>query len=77
MVAANAVLLRDPLKPALPAELQAITPPRASVIETSVLLKVDRTKAIPAGIDFPLPFFLVASAALTDRASSHHACARL
>ena len=52
-VAANAVDLREPLKPALPAELQLITPPRASAIETCVLLNVERMNAIPAGIDLP------------------------
>ena len=38
MVAAKAVDLREPLKPALPEELQEITPPRASAMETRVLL---------------------------------------
>ena len=61
IVAANAVDLRLPLKPALPAELQLITPPRASAIETCVLLNVLRMNAMPAGIDFPLRFFATAS----------------
>ena len=64
IVAANAVDLRLPLKPALPAELHEITPPRASAMETWVLLKVERMNAIPAGIDLPL-FFAFATASLS------------
>ena len=69
IVAANAVDLRLPLKPALPAELQEITPPRASAIETCVLLKVERINAIPAGIDLPL-FLALASPSAAGAAAS-------
>src|SRR5215213_2717827 len=45
--AANAVLLREPLKPTRPALDQPITLPCMSVIETWVLLKVARMFATP------------------------------
>ena len=70
IVAANAVDLREPLKPALPAELQEITPPRASAIETWVLLKVERMNAIPAGIDLPLFLAFGASPSAAGAAAS-------
>ena len=69
IVAANAVDLREPLKPALPAELQLITPPRASAMETCVLLNVERMNAIPAGIDLP-DFFALTSAASPSAAGA-------
>ena len=74
IVAANAVDLRDPLKPALPAELQLITPPRASAIETCVLLNVERMNAIPAGIDLPL-FLAFASPSAAPSAAGAAAAA--
>ena len=52
VVAAKAVLLRDPLKLQCPALLHETTLPRMSVIETIVLLKVVFTKAIPTGTFF-------------------------
>src|SRR5262245_47767385 len=45
--AANGVLLRDPLKPALPALAQVTTLPSVSVIVTMVLLNVACTCATP------------------------------
>ena len=69
ILAAKAVDLRLPLKPALPAELQEITPPRASAIETWVLLNVERMNAMPAGIDFPL-FLALATASPSAAAPS-------
>ena len=45
--AANGVLLREPLKPWLPALPQARTLPWASVSETTVLLNVDWMCAWP------------------------------
>src|SRR5215813_5710436 len=45
--AANGVLLREPLKPTLPALAHATTPPILSVSVTIVLLKVACTCAIP------------------------------
>src|ERR1041385_5174666 len=45
--AANAVLLREPLKPTRPALDQPITLPCISVMETCVLLKVARMFAMP------------------------------
>src|SRR5262245_36107550 len=45
--AANGVLLREPLKPALPAEAHAITLPSVSVMVTIVLLKEACTCATP------------------------------
>ena len=61
IVAANAVDLRLPLNPSLPAELHAITPPRASAIDTCVLLNVDLMNAMPGGIDLPGRAFLTAA----------------
>jgi hypothetical protein len=51
-VAANAVLLRDPLKPARPDVHHEITLPRISLIATVVLLNVALMWAIPEGITF-------------------------
>src|SRR6266545_1461328 len=50
--AANGVLFRDPLKPALPALAQATTLPILSVSVTIVLLKVAWTWAIPTRTSF-------------------------
>src|SRR3989304_4017582 len=50
--AANGVLLRDPLNPALPALAQATTLPILSVSVTIVLLKVAWTWAIPTRTSF-------------------------
>jgi hypothetical protein len=50
--AANAVLLREPLKPAVPPLLQEITLPSGSVSVTMVLLNVELMKAFPLGTNF-------------------------
>src|SRR5688572_11789217 len=50
--AANGVLLREPLKPALPADSQAITLPSLSVRVTIVLLKEVLTCAWPKAMFF-------------------------
>src|SRR5665811_1325419 len=50
--AANGVDLRDPLKPAPPADSQAITLPWVSVSETIVLLKEVLMWAWPTGMFF-------------------------
>ena len=62
--AANGVDLRDPLKPAPPADSQAITFPSTSVSATIVLLKLVLMWACPNGMFFrtrrrprPLPPF--------------------
>src|SRR5207245_760059 len=47
--AANGVLFRDPLKPALPADSQAITAPSVSVRVAMVLLK-DVLGALPSNV---------------------------
>ena len=50
--AAYGVLFRDPLKPDVPALLQATALPMGSVSVINVLLKVDWIYAFPFGIDF-------------------------
>jgi hypothetical protein len=69
MPAANGVLLREPLKPWLPALDQDITDTARSVMVTMVLLNVDLMCAMPLGIFLRsrrlvrTPFFGLANAA--------------
>src|SRR5512143_87080 len=58
--AAKGVLLRDPLKPTLPALAQATTFPAPSVMVTMVLLNVAWMQAMPCVT--PLPSFLLGRA---------------
>src|SRR5688572_15357472 len=55
--AANGVDLREPLKPQVPDDDQAITLPETSVIDTIVLLKVAAMWAIPVWMFFRTFFF--------------------
>src|SRR5215831_7094356 len=71
--AANGVLLREPLKPALPAEAHAITLPSVSVMVTIVLLKDACTCATPtagARRSFLRTFFFFSTAASATNSSS-------
>ena len=69
-VPANAVDLREPLKPALPAELHASTFPRVSVMQHCVLLKPAVMCAMPAGIERPRRLALASSSGVAWASST-------
>src|SRR4249919_1078026 len=66
--AAKGVDLREPLKPRAPAEDQAMVFPLMSVIDTTVLLKVDWMWAMPAEMFFRTFFFCFVFAAVLGAA---------